>query len=58
MIVQSAAYPSVMSPERAWLTSRLVSERGSSRSRSATVMKQLRNAWYQNFAPPVSPIRL
>ena len=26
-------------------------------SRSATVMKQLRSAWNQNFAPPASPMR-
>ena len=51
-MVQSAAYPSVISLGRTWLTSRLVKVRGSSRSRSATVMKQFRKAWYQNFVPP------
>ena len=41
-----------MSWEGAWLTSRLVRPVGSMSSRSATVMKQLRSAWNQNFAPP------
>ena len=40
--VQSAAYPSVTSLDRAWLTSRLLRLRGNNRSCSATVMKQLR----------------
>ena len=48
LTVQSAAYPSVTSLGRAWLTSRLVSEGGSISSRSATVMKQLRSPWNQN----------
>ena len=47
---------SVTSEGRAWLTSRLVSERGSMSSRSATVRKQLRSAWNQNFAPPDSRV--
>ena len=55
-MVQSAAYPSVTSPGRAWLTKRLVGARGSSRSRSATVMNALRKPWYQNFVPPAAPI--
>ena len=41
--VQSAAYPSVTSGGRAWFTSRLVSDRGSISSCSATVMKALRS---------------
>ena len=43
---------------RAMITSPFVSEGGSISSRSATVMKQFRSPWNQNFAPPVSLIRL
>ena len=48
-MVQSAAYPSVTSLGGAWFTSRLVRACGSISSRSATVMKQLRIPWNQNF---------
>ena len=54
---EQAAYPSVTSLGRVWFTNRLVREGCSISSRSATVMKQLRSPWNQNFAPPALLMR-